>query len=578
MKRLFKYLAAAKLYFIFAIAAMLIGITLDMFNPRLLKLIIDKVIIGGQKSLFVQLLASLFFIALGRALFGYLKEYLFDYGSQKVVSALRHDLFEHLQSLSFSFFDGINTGELMSRIKEDVDNVWRVVAFGMMLFVEQFIYFVVATVLLFSLNWKLALLTLTLMPIIALIAFCLEKEIGAVYGKISDQGVVINTTAQENLAGVRLVKAFAREKYEFEKFLTQNQENYQLNMQQAGIWGKYYPQIEMIINVVIVLVTAAGGLFVIKDEISIGTLVAFGHYVDMLIWPMRMIGWLTNMLAQCLASLKKIEELFQEEPTVKEALHPQQPLSINGHIVFENVSFTYHGTQILKNINLDIKPGSTVAIMGMTGSGKSSLVNLVPRFYDCTSGRILFDGIDIRELPLRFLREHISVVMQDTFLFSDTIEKNIRFGSEGASDEEVQAAVADARINDFIDELPDRLETVIGERGIGLSGGQKQRIALARALVRRSPVLILDDATSNLDMETEYEVQKALEERRGITKLIIAHRISTVKNADEIILLENGEIVERGNHWQLLALKRKYYEIYCEQIQSLQLLDEGMII
>ena len=556
---------------------MLIGIGLDMFNPRLLRLIIDQVIIGGRMSLFPGALLALLGITLGRALLGYLKEFLFDYGSQKVVSALRQDLFDHLQSLSFSFFDGINTGELMSRLKEDIDNIWRTIAFGLMLFIEQCVYFVVSATLLFTLNWKLALVALALMPVIALIAFRLEKEIGAVFDKISDQGVVINTTAQENLAGARLVKAFARERHEIAKFLSQNQENYKLNMEQARIWGKHFPRGEFITNLVIVLVTAVGGLLVIKEEISIGTLVAFSNYVFMLIWPMRMMGWLTNMLAQCVASSKKIEALFQEQPEIREAPAAAAPQHCSGHLVFENVSFSHHGQPILKNIHLNIKPGSTVAVMGMTGSGKSSLINLIGRFYEYGAGRILLDGADIRELPLQWLRQQASLVMQDTFLFSDTIAENIKFGNENATDQQVAAAADAARILDFITELPAGLQTVIGERGIGLSGGQKQRIALARALLRPSPILILDDATSNLDMETEYQIQQALEQRRGITKLIVAHRISAVKNAAEIILLEDGEIVERGDHWQLLALGKRYAAIYREQYQNLFQDDGGIL-
>lgn len=577
VKRLAKYLYSNKGYFLWAVTAMLIGIGLDMFNPRLLRTIIDQVIIGGQTSLFTATLLALGGITLGRALLGYLKEYLFDFGSQKVVCALRQDLFDHLQGLSFRFFDGINTGELMSRIKEDIDNIWRVIAFGMMLFIEQCIYFVVAAALLFTLSWKLALAALALMPLIAWIAFRLEKEIGAVFDQISDQGVIINTTAQENLAGARLVKAFAREKHEIAKFLAQNEANYRLNMEQARIWGKHFPRVEFITNLVIVLVTTAGGFLVVKNEISLGTLVAFSNYVLMLIWPMRMIGWLTNMLAQALASSKKIEELFREEPDIREAPAPVRPAEFSGRITFENVSFSYHGVEILKDISFDVKPGTTLAIMGMTGSGKTSILNLIGRYYDCSAGRILLDGVDQRDLPLGLLRRQISLVMQDTFLFSDTIEENIKFGNEGATPEQLTAAAADARILDFIAELPAGLQTVIGERGIGLSGGQKQRIALARALLRQSPLLILDDATSNLDMETEHEVQRALEKRRGVTKLIVAHRISAVKNAAEILIVENGTIVERGNHWQLLARRERYYEIFREQFQNLYPDEEGML-
>ena len=301
--------------------------------------IVDKVIIAGKLNLFQGLLLGLLGITLGRVVLGYVKEYLFDFGSQKVVADLRRDLFYHLQSLSCSFFDGINTGELMARLKEDVDNIWRTVSFGIMLFVEQLIYFVLASALLFTLSWKLALVALVLMPFIAWIAFRLENQISGVYDKISDQGVIINTTAQENLAGARLIKAFGREKYEIQKFLTQNEHNYKLNVEQARIWGCHFPKIELFTNLVIVLTTTMGGFLVIRNEISIGTLVAFSNYIFMLIWPMRMLGWLTNMLAQCQSSLKKLENLFQETPQIKDTENPIIPETFPGHIVFRNVGF-----------------------------------------------------------------------------------------------------------------------------------------------------------------------------------------------------------------------------------------------
>jgi ATP-binding cassette, subfamily B, multidrug efflux pump len=574
LKRLYKYLKRYRRYFIIAILAMMISITLDMFNPHLLKLIIDRIIIDKQLGLLTKILLMLLGITIGRAILGYIKEFLFDCSGQRVVTDLRQDLFEHLQTLSFNYFDGVNTGELMSRLKEDIDNIMRTVVFGFMLFTEQCIYFLVASTLLFLLNWKLAILALTVMPIIAYLALKLEGQIGAVYDKISDQAVLINTTAQENLAGVRLVKAFGREKYEIHKFLEQNQENYKLNMEQAKVWGRQYPRIEFLTNLAIVIVTTGGGYLVIRDEISIGTLVAFSNYLFMLIWPMRMLGWLTNLLAQCLASLKKIEALFQEKATVKEPTHPIVPQKINGRLVFENVGFEYKDATILKNINLDVKPGTTVAIMGLTGSGKSSIINLIGRYYDCNSGNIYLDGVNVKDWSLRLLREQISIVMQETFLFSDTILENIKFGSPNVTPDEIMSAAKDARVDEFVADLPDSYETVIGERGIGLSGGEKQRVTLARALVKKSPILILDDATSNLDMETEYQIQRALEQRSDITKFIVAHRISAVKNADEIIIIENGEIVERGTHWQLLALHKRYYETYREQFQSLLELQE----
>jgi ATP-binding cassette, subfamily B, multidrug efflux pump len=568
LKRLSQYLKRHIWLYIFGSSAMITAIVLDIFNPLLQRIIVDDVIIGGKIELFKWVILALAGITLGRAVLGYIKEYLFDLGSSKVILNLRKDLFDHIQTLSFQFFDGANTGELMSRIKEDADNVWKTTAFGLMVLIEQGIGFIVASVMLFTLNWKLALISLATMPFIAWTALRFQKKIGEVYGKISDQGVKLNTTAQENIAGVRLVKAFGREKHEIQKFLKQNKKNYELNQEQATVWAKFLPSMEFLANFSIVLVVGIGAVFVIQGEISLGTLVAFSNYIYFLIWPMRMLGWLTGIVAQSSASLKKIEKIFDEEPDIKSPINPIIPDIFKGHIEFRNVFFEYNGIPVLKNISFDARPGSTIGIMGITGAGKSSIINLIGRFYDSSAGDILIDETNVKELDLKTLRKHISVVMQDTFLFSDTLEENIKLGSVDFSEEDLISACRDAKIHDFVMHLPKGYQTVIGERGIGLSGGQKQRVSIARALARNSKVLILDDATSSLDMETEHQIQKAIENRKGLVKFIIAHRISAVKNADEILILEDGEIVERGNHTRLLELKGRYYETYCEQLHG----------
>ena len=547
---------------------MLMTIGLDMFNPYIVGQIIDRVIINREMSYLAAALVALAGITLGRAVFGYIKEYRFDLTSSKIIVNLRKSLFDHIQKLSFSFFDQNNTGELMSRIKEDMENIMNAICYGFMLFLEQCIYFIIASVILFTINWKLALICLVTMPLIEYVVFKLEKSIGPTYEKISDQRAVLNTTAQQNIAGIRLVKAFGREKFEIQKFLQQNQENYDINFEQAKVMAKYNPAIEFLSNVVLVMVISFGGYFVIDGEISLGTLVAFSNYIFMLIWPMRMMGWLTNVLAQCLASIKKIDLIYKEEPVIKDCENPQKPDKVEGHVVLRDVGFEFAGSTVLKKVNIDAKPGSTVAIMGITGAGKSSLINLIGRYYDCSAGQVLFDGIDVKNMELSLLRQNVSMVMQDVFLFSDTIEENIRFGAGDVSEEEFMAAARDAQVDEFVSQMPEGYGTVIGERGTGLSGGQKQRVSIARALVRNSKVLVMDDSTSALDMETEYNIQKAMERRKGITRFIIAHRISAVKNADEILYFEDGEIVERGTHNELLALRGRYYETYCEQYRD----------
>lgn len=574
MKRVFKYVWNYKWLVIVPVITMTLAIALDMFNPYLQKAITDKVFIDGQTNLLWPILWGFIGITLGRAVLGYTKEYLFDVLSAKISIDLKKDLFDHIQTLPFKYFDNMNTGELMSRIGEDVDNVWRSISFGIRLFIENIIYFVTASVILFFLNWQLALICLIGMPPIAYLALKFEKKIGESYGKLSDQGVILNTAAQENIAGVRLVKAFAREKHEILKFLKLNQENFNLTMEQNRIISNYFPPIEFLTNIAIVFLVALGGIFVMHKTMPLGTLVAFSGYIWMLIWPMRMLGWLTNLLAQANASAKKIMNIFNVEPEIKDSEDSLRLPRVNGDIEFKNVSFKYRDEYVLRNINLKVKAGSTVAIMGTTGSGKSSIINLIGRYYDVTDGAIYVDGNDVREVNLKDLRSRMSIVPQDTFLFSSSIEENIRFGKEDASLDEIREACKLACADDFIEELDDKYDTVIGERGIGLSGGQKQRLAIARALIRNSSILILDDATSALDMETEYRLLKNLNERhKNATTFIIAHRISAVKNADQIIYIDNGRIIEKGTHEQLLQKKGKYYEIYCEQFKDFDTID-----
>lgn len=578
MKRILKYVSKYKGTVIIGTMCMLIVIGVDLFLPYLQQVFIDSGLMKGNQNVIVSVLVWIGIITVIKAMLGYGKEFLYDVLSSWVHQDIKNDLFAHIQTLEFEYFDNMNTGELMSRIGEDAENIWQTIGYGMRLFIENIIYFVISTIILFVLNYKLALACFIVMIPIGFIGIKLENKFGKTYSKISDQTAEINTIAQEDIAGIKLVKAFSREKYEINKFLKMNKVYYDLNMEQAKIIGDYFPPIEFLTNIALVIMIVLGGFLVMDGEVSIGILVAFNGYIWNLIWPMRMLGELTDLLSRTVSSANKIFAIMDKDPSIKTKENFKDVKNIKGNIKFEGVNFKYDDKLVLKNINLDIKAGSTVAIMGATGAGKSSLINLIGRYYDTCKGSIKIDGIDIKEYNLEFLRKNMAIVPQETFLFSETILNNIKFSNENASFEEIKEASKLACANEFIEGLELGYNTEIGERGIGLSGGQKQRIAIARSLVRKAKILILDDSTSALDMETEHELLKNLSNRKHeSTTFIIAHRISAVKNADLIIYLEDGQIKESGTHDELLKKKRRYYDIYNDQFRDFNLLEEEVI-
>ena len=578
MKRILKYFSKYKGTVIIGTMCMLIVIGVDLFLPYLQQVFIDSGLMKGNQNVIVSVLVWIGIITIIKAMLGYGKEFLYDVLSSWVHQDIKNDLFAHIQTLEFEYFDNMNTGELMSRIGEDAENIWQTIGYGMRLFIENIIYFVISTIILFVLNYKLALACFIVMIPIGFIGIKLENKFGETYSKISDQTAEINTIAQEDIAGIKLVKAFSREKYEINKFLKMNKVYYDLNMEQAKIIGDYFPPIEFLTNIALVIMIVLGGFLVMDGEVSIGILVAFNGYIWNLIWPMRMLGELTDLLSRTVSSANKIFAIMDKDPSIKTKENFKDVKNIKGNIKFEGVNFRYDDKLVLKNINLDIEAGSTVAIMGTTGAGKSSLINLIGRYYDTCKGSIKIDGIDIKEYNLEFLRKNMAIVPQETFLFSETILNNIKFSNENASFEEIKEASKLACANEFIEGLELGYNTEIGERGIGLSGGQKQRIAIARSLVRKAKILILDDSTSALDMETEHELLKNLSNRKHeSTTFIIAHRISAVKNADLIIYLEDGQIKESGTHDELLKKKGRYYDIYNDQFRDFNLLEEEVI-
>ncbi|MBD5487345.1 MAG: ABC transporter ATP-binding protein [Lachnospiraceae bacterium] len=572
MKKISSYIWEYRIPYLAAIASLLIAVTLDMMGPRLTARVVDDVIVGGNIGELKYLLLGFLGIGLGRCVFQYVKEYTFDKNGTKISGDMRRDLFRHIQGLSADFFDRNNTGELMARVKEDIDRIWDAMSYVSMLLIEVIYHTSIILVCMYMLNWKLALIPTAAMLLCGFIAVIMERRLGKVYEEISEENAVLNTVAEENLAGVRTVKAFAREKFEIGKFLSHNKRYYDLNMEQSKVFVRYYPCFSVVTKVLPLLTILVGGKFVIDGEMTLGQLTAFVEYSTNIVWPMEMLGWLTNSFSAAVASNKKIKKIYEEKPSVVESTNPVKLEKVAGKVCFDHVSFHKADQyEILHDISFTVEAGRTLGIMGATGAGKTSIVQLLQRMYDATDGAVYLDDVNIKDMSLEQLRTSVSYVMQDVFLFSDTINDNIKLGKKEYIDfKTVRKASKQAQASGFIERMDEAYDTVIGERGVGLSGGQKQRISIARALAKRDPVLVLDDSTSALDMETEHLIQQTLKTLENTTKIIIAHRISAVRHADEIIVLDGGAIAERGTHEELLAKRGLYYETYESQYGDIQ--------
>lgn len=566
LKWIWQHVKIYKGKFATAMLLVLFCSALNMVNPYISGAIVDLVILGGMKGLLIKLLIIMVSVTAVKSIARYTFQMMFEHVSQNTIFNIREEMYSKLQGLDFDFFNTTRTGDTMAKMTGDMDTVRHFVAWVIYNIFENSMILLFAIISMATINLKFTLTLLVITPIIGYLTFKMANAVKPTFSAIREQFSRLNSVVQENISGNRVVKAFAKEEYEIEKFSKENRAYRERNVESAKIWEKYLPVLDSLAGAFSVAIILVGGFMVINESLTIGELVTFNGLIWALNNPMRMAGWLINDVQRFMASAEKVRELLEVEPKIKNENENIRSERISGYIEFSNVSFNYGDEEVLKDISFKAKPGQTVAILGPTGAGKSTLVNLICRFYDATSGEIKIDGLNIKEWDIRKLRENIAVAMQDIFLFSDTIEGNIAYGVPDAAMDKIRQVAGIAGAHDFIVNLPEGYDTIIGERGVGLSGGQKQRIALARALLKNPSILILDDTTSAVDMETEHQIQKALKSiYQNRTNFIIAHRITSVKNADLILVIDNGRIVEQGKHEELVAMKGHYHSVFVNQ-------------
>jgi len=506
-------------------------------------------------------------IAILRGVFQYWMRVVLIGISRDIEYDLRSDLFTHLVSLSADFYGRNRTGDIMARATNDLNAVRMMLGPGVMYWTETSLTFLLAIAVMWSADWRLTLLAILPAPLVSIAVIFFGRKIHARFERIQAMFADISSRVQENLSGVRMIRAYAQEAPELRKFNRLNEDYIAQNIQLVRISGLFEPLLELLIGATFLIVLWAGGYRVLSGQISLGGFVMFNTYMGMLIWPMIAMGWVVNLMQRGSASFERIQEIMRERPSIAELSSPRPLVHVEGRIEFRGVSVIYPAGRALEGIDLEIPAGATIAIVGATGCGKSTLVSLIPRLLDPTSGSVTLDGIDVRNLSPRALRRHIGFVPQETFLFSATIAENIAFGVDHATDEQIRHAAALAGLASDIESFPNRYRTIVGERGITLSGGQKQRTAIARALMRDPRILILDDALSSVDTLTEELILTGLTGvMRGRTVVLISHRVSTVRQADRIVVLESGGIVEQGNHSELVVAGGYYSDLYRKQL------------
>ena len=575
MRNFTKILSLLKPYwflYIIVISALVVGNLLKLYPPLLIRELIDEGIPSGDFSHIKRLLFLYVGVWTIRGALAFVQWYGSETVGQKIAQTLRENIHNKLQQLPISWFAKTQTGSVLSKMTEDVDIVQQFICWSFLELSSNIVTLAGTTGFLIYLSPTLAAKTLITLPILFFLIYRFNKVVRPAWEAVRNQMDTLTSALQENISGVRVVKAFAREGHEIRKFDVQNNTYQEKNMNRAQLEARYNPLMELTSAMGIMLFLFFGGLEYQAGRITMGDLLSFNMYLWEFMWPIRMLGFLINMLGRALAAAPRVFDIMDMEIKITDPVNPSEIKEIQGHLTFENVSFRFDDdpdNAVLHQINLDIKPGERVAIVGGTGSGKTTLMNLIPRFHEVTSGRILLDGVDIREYRLEDLRQNIGMVLQETFLFSTSIGDNIAFGSPKATVEAVKYAASVSQVSEFVDSLPHGYHTMVGERGIGLSGGQKQRVALARAVLLNPKILVLDEATSSVDIETEEKIQTALESvMKSRTTLIIAKRLSTIQNADRVVILEGGTIAESGSHTELLSHDGIYKRLFEQQISK----------